>query len=423
MAAAALPNLNEAEQGPESLSDLLSDPIIADYLRRKRAWNEVKRGKKKGEVKDEDLNEAVIGSSDESHESEADPILLRVQQAIQTAIDPDEFLAAIEGDTVDENQADGNNEANDGNQNTSQTEAKTPEVPDDCLSWFDGCNRCRRGAVGGPLACTRMFCQTPRGEPKCMDEIADSVDNINIVGENARDNINITDSVIGGNSGDTTIASVESNNQKPALNLPFDHPILSQYCDELLRDSGGDGAPTGAGDSDEPVEIAWETEEIGDGAISDGAISDANETETQTDAAISTTPPTPLSTPTGATSLYCHYWRYHHQMNDNQQYTNFGNTAYGNSAYSSIYGDPNILLKADDMISLSILSVLSILGTIYLWKMCMRPRCHCGLCKGVYNLGEKLQAGGYGEVYLVQARGFGGGGRGKFKIANERNES
>lgn len=43
-----------------------------------------------------------------------------------------------------------------------------PEIPENCESWFDGCNNCRVGK-GGMLACTRKFC-TPEmmQEPKCM---------------------------------------------------------------------------------------------------------------------------------------------------------------------------------------------------------------------------------------------------------------
>mmetsp|Transcript_14777 Transcript_14777/g.20974 ORF Transcript_14777/g.20974 Transcript_14777/m.20974 type:complete len:310 (+) Transcript_14777:107-1036(+) len=43
-------------------------------------------------------------------------------------------------------------------------------APDECKVWFDGCNKCRRGSVGAPLACTRMYC--PRGmtrDPKCLE--------------------------------------------------------------------------------------------------------------------------------------------------------------------------------------------------------------------------------------------------------------
>ena len=40
-------------------------------------------------------------------------------------------------------------------------------VPDDCASWFDGCNTCSVGKSG--LGCTLMACETP-GPPRCLDE-------------------------------------------------------------------------------------------------------------------------------------------------------------------------------------------------------------------------------------------------------------
>ncbi|MFT4310595.1 MAG: Kazal-type serine protease inhibitor family protein [Candidatus Woesearchaeota archaeon] len=42
-------------------------------------------------------------------------------------------------------------------------------VPDDCKSWFDGCNTCMIDE-DGMMACTRIFCETP-GEPYCMSDI------------------------------------------------------------------------------------------------------------------------------------------------------------------------------------------------------------------------------------------------------------
>lgn len=36
--------------------------------------------------------------------------------------------------------------------------------PENCQLWYDGCNRCHRGEVGGGLACTRMMC--PPGSEK-----------------------------------------------------------------------------------------------------------------------------------------------------------------------------------------------------------------------------------------------------------------
>ena len=46
-------------------------------------------------------------------------------------------------------------------------------IPETCLSFFDGCNNCRREAGSDIAACTRKFC--PEYEkPRCLDgETAD----------------------------------------------------------------------------------------------------------------------------------------------------------------------------------------------------------------------------------------------------------
>lgn len=43
----------------------------------------------------------------------------------------------------------------------------TSTAPEDCQVWFDGCNRCRRGDVGGLFACTKMLCHGNK-EAKCL---------------------------------------------------------------------------------------------------------------------------------------------------------------------------------------------------------------------------------------------------------------
>eukprot|EP00743_Colponemidia_sp_Colp-15_P004666 GILK01005027.1.p1 GENE.GILK01005027.1~~GILK01005027.1.p1 ORF type:complete len:512 (-),score=56.89 GILK01005027.1:49-1584(-) len=58
-------------------------------------------------------------------------------------------------------------------------------------------------------------------------------------------------------------------------------------------------------------------------------------------------------------------------------------------------------LTTDNIAALSILLVLSILGSVYLWKLCTRKRCQCRLCRGEYLLQKSLGSGGYGTVYVV----------------------
>jgi uncharacterized protein YceK len=42
-------------------------------------------------------------------------------------------------------------------------------IPDSCLSYFDGCNNCRRNAAGEAAACTRKACFKYR-KPECLDD-------------------------------------------------------------------------------------------------------------------------------------------------------------------------------------------------------------------------------------------------------------
>lgn len=39
-------------------------------------------------------------------------------------------------------------------------------IADDCAAWFDGCNNCSRGDIGGPAMCTMMACMEYQ-EPYC----------------------------------------------------------------------------------------------------------------------------------------------------------------------------------------------------------------------------------------------------------------
>jgi uncharacterized protein YceK len=43
-------------------------------------------------------------------------------------------------------------------------------IPDSCLSFFDGCNNCRRSAAGEVAACTRKACFKYQ-KPRCLDNV------------------------------------------------------------------------------------------------------------------------------------------------------------------------------------------------------------------------------------------------------------
>lgn len=50
------------------------------------------------------------------------------------------------------------------------------EAPDNCLSWFDGCNHCGRATDDGSLVCTEMACQE-HDEPRCLEYVEDLLSN------------------------------------------------------------------------------------------------------------------------------------------------------------------------------------------------------------------------------------------------------
>lgn len=56
-------------------------------------------------------------------------------------------------------------------------------IPDSCVSFFDGCNTCRR-TENGEVGCTKMFCETYE-MPVCTDGqeegSADAIDDIDLV--------------------------------------------------------------------------------------------------------------------------------------------------------------------------------------------------------------------------------------------------
>ena len=52
-------------------------------------------------------------------------------------------------------------------------------VPEDCESYFDGCNTCsvpKDPYFGGRLGCTYLYCETPK-EPKCLKYIGETEKN------------------------------------------------------------------------------------------------------------------------------------------------------------------------------------------------------------------------------------------------------
>jgi len=43
-------------------------------------------------------------------------------------------------------------------------------IPASCLSYFDGCNNCRRSTAGEMAACTRKACVKYQ-QPACLDDV------------------------------------------------------------------------------------------------------------------------------------------------------------------------------------------------------------------------------------------------------------
>jgi len=46
-------------------------------------------------------------------------------------------------------------------------------APPNCKSWFSGCNKCHRNAPGGRLACTKMMCRGPAKDARCIEFFTD----------------------------------------------------------------------------------------------------------------------------------------------------------------------------------------------------------------------------------------------------------
>lgn len=64
-----------------------------------------------------------------------------------------------------------------------------------------------------------------------------------------------------------------------------------------------------------------------------------------------------------------------------------------------------LVMSRDNIAALLVISSLSILGAIYLWKICTRRSCSCRLCRNQYRTLHLLGSGGYGSVYLVDRLG------------------
>lgn len=66
-----------------------------------------------------------------------------------------------------------------------------------------------------------------------------------------------------------------------------------------------------------------------------------------------------------------------------------------------------LVMSEDNIAALVVIGALSVLGAIYLWKICTRKSCSCRLCRNQYRTLHLIGAGGYGSVYLVERLGDG----------------
>lgn len=60
-----------------------------------------------------------------------------------------------------------------------------------------------------------------------------------------------------------------------------------------------------------------------------------------------------------------------------------------------------IPLNFQTVLSITILLILIVLGTIYLFKILSTRYCRCKLCTAVYQMGENLAEGGFSSVFMA----------------------
>lgn len=65
-----------------------------------------------------------------------------------------------------------------------------------------------------------------------------------------------------------------------------------------------------------------------------------------------------------------------------------------------------IPLNILNIASLTVLFVLILFGSYYIWKIFTRKRCSCKVCKNEYILFEKMSDGGFGEVILFLHKNY-----------------
>ncbi len=78
---------------------------------------------------------------------------------------PGRINAVVENDIVTSYQTEGEEEAP---MQTYDQNSWETMIADSCMSYFDGCNNCRRNADNEFAACTKKFCQEYE-EPRCLD--------------------------------------------------------------------------------------------------------------------------------------------------------------------------------------------------------------------------------------------------------------
>jgi hypothetical protein len=60
-----------------------------------------------------------------------------------------------------------------------------------------------------------------------------------------------------------------------------------------------------------------------------------------------------------------------------------------------------IPLNTKNILTLSLIVVLTIIGTVYIWILSTQKHCKCKLCKKEFIIDSSIAEGGFGAVYLV----------------------